>query len=415
MSALAHLLSRRPGPRYYRGIVKGNRALATAIAIATSAFVRDASAATWSQGTTPRLGQIFSIDKTGETSWIYGAEDVWGDGLPTFLVPEQQRDLRTAYAAADQSRFWARVYVSNASAIDTSVTVYVFIDADKNTATGGGTVSSVLSPQFTTESSPRGYEYVLGLAGNGTIAAVWTWQQSTQSYVTVATQPNDTAAETGQDIDPIRIGAGDHGYVQGNVLLSIVGLTPTCDANLYVRSAASSGPSDLDMSVSTTCVPAQTNGIPTILIPPAGCTSDAQCPQGGVCSNGQCVLAPTCVTAADCPANQTCTADGRCVPTGGGSCTTNANCPNGLVCVGNACVACTQGQNQCGAGMTCAPNGACVPSTGGGGGDGGLPAGSHVEGGAFNCAASGAPNPKVLMFFLGALFLWGSRRRTRRG
>src|SRR5262249_14138350 len=146
------------------------------------------------------------------------------------------------------------------------------------------------------------------------------------------------AGEVGTDVDPIRIGMASHGYVQTTIDLSVVGLTQACDANLYVRSARAAGPSDLDMKYFTSCVPAKTNGVPTIVtVTVTGCTTDAQCPQNGVCSNGTCVIAQGCATVADCPAGDTCTADGRCVPP-------------------TACTA-----TSCGAGMECAPNGTCVP------------------------------------------------------
>lgn len=365
------------------------RAPAVLLAMATFAHTRTADAATWAQGTTPHLRQIFSVDRTEEPNWIYGSKDVFADG-PAFGIPEQQHNLRTAYAAADPMRLWLRVYVSNATAVDPSVTVFVFIDADQNPATGGGTVSSVLSPQFTAEHSPGGYEFAFGMTANATIAGLWTWQQSTMTYVPVTLAPTDTTAEIGSDTDPIGIafnGTELHGYVQGTVLLSLVGLTPACNGNLYVRSAAMPPPSDLDMAFYTSCVPATQGGIPNIVVPPTGCTSDAQCPQNGVCSNGQCVLAPTCVTTADCATNQMCTADGRCIPATG-ACTSNAACPSG---------------------QECAPNGTCVVGTGGA-----LPSGSHVEGGAFNCAVSRQRDGGLALVVLGALLGLFVRRRAHR-
>jgi len=375
------------------------------------AWATPAAAATWAQGTTPRLSQIFSIDTTGEPNWVYGAEDVLGDGLGVFNTQEQQRDLRTAYAAADANRFWARVYVSDANAVDPAVTVFVFIDSDQNTATGGGAASTDLSAAFTTDNSLGGFEYVIGMsaASPGTIANVWAWSAPQTKYIALTTiNAGNSAAEIGQDTDPIGIGSGMHGYVQGRIDLNLVGLTPQCDANLYVRSAAASGLSDLDMSFYTSCVPARNgNGIPVILQPP-GCTSDAQCPQNGVCQNGQCIIAPPCATSADCPANMQCTVDGRCVPIPSGTCTTNTQCTGGLVCVGGQCGACTPGGTECGAGMTCAPNGTCVGGTTGGTG--------HVEGGAFNCAIGQGRGEWTVLVLLGiGLIAARARRRTHEG
>jgi hypothetical protein len=340
--------------------------------------------ATWSNGTTPHLGQIFAIDATGEANWLWGAEDVLGDGVGTFTAAEQSLDLRTAYASTNATQLWTRVYVSSTAAADTTLTVFVFVDSDRNVATGGGTNSTTLSPAFTTEKSPGGYDYVFGILGNGTIANVWQWQTTpSPSYVVVTTTPAQAAAEVGADVDPIRIGPASHAYVQGRIDLSIVGLTQACDANLYVRSARSSGASDLDMTYTTSCVPAKTNGVPTIVLQP-GCTSDAQCPQNGVCQNGTCIVAQPCATKADCPANDICTADGRCVPSTG---------------------ACTPGGTDC-AGTRCAPNGTCVA---GGGGDGGTTGNGEVEGGALHCNVG--PTPKsaaglaMLAALLGILFV----------
>lgn len=342
--------------------------------------------ATWANGTTPHLGQIFAIDATGEPNWIYGAEDVLGDGLQTFGPAEQSLDLRTAYAATNVTQVWARAYVSSTAAADTTLAVYFFIDADHNTATGGGTNSTTLSPAFTTEKSPGGYEWVFAVNGNGTFGSVWQWQTTpTPGWVVVTTQPNQTAAEVGTDVDPIRIGATSHGYVQGRIDLSVVGLTQTCDANLWVRSARANGASDLDMSLTTSCVPAKTNGVPTIVIV-TGCTSDAQCPQDGVCDNGTCVIAPPCGTATDCPAGDTCTTDGRCVPPG----------------------ACTPGGTDCAAGTRCAPNGTCV--------NGGTTNGNgEVEGGALHCGIGEGPGSGAVLVLFGLFIGVFLKRRLENG
>jgi hypothetical protein len=129
----------------------------------------------------------------------------------------------------------------------------------------------------------------------------------------------------------------------------------------------------------TSCVPAKTNGVPTIVIV-TGCTTDAQCPQNGICDNGTCIIAQGCATAADCPANDTCTPDGRCVPATG---------------------ACTQGGTDCAAGMRCAPNGTCVPGTG------------EVEGGALHCSIGPAPRSVLGFAFLATFIAVLLARRSR--
>ncbi len=379
------------------------------IAAGICALAPSAWGATWTTPNGPRLGQIFAIDTTGEPSWIYGAEDILGDGT-TFTPAEQALDLRTAYASTDATKLWTRVYVSSAAAADTTLTVFVFVDSDKNAATGGPTNSTTLSPLFTTELSPGGYEFVYGVLGNGTFANLWQWQAP--NWVVVNTNPTETAAEVGAAIDPIRIGASAHAYVQGAIDWNIVGLTQACDANLYVRSARASGASDLDMKYSTSCVPADANGdkIPDILVV-TGCTSDAQCPQDGICDNGTCVLATPCATAADCPANDTCTADGRCVPNGGATCKTITDCA-GLACVGGKCVACTQGGTECGAGYRCAPNGTCVAG-------GGTTGNGEVEGGAFHCDVSPTQskpfNPLAIVALVAISIAHRIRRKLSRG
>jgi hypothetical protein len=85
-----------------------------------------ASAQTWAAGTTPRLRQLIAIDRTGEAGWLYGAEDLAGDGV-TFDPQEQSVDLRTVYAATGAERFWIRAYVSSKGRPADTVSLYVFI------------------------------------------------------------------------------------------------------------------------------------------------------------------------------------------------------------------------------------------------------------------------------------------------
>src|SRR4051794_40659224 len=110
MCALKHLFggSRRFGQR--RWLMAGARVASLS---GSSAI---AAAATWvNNRTTPRLAEIVAVDAAGEPGWPYGAEDVAGDGAATFSPAEQTIDIRTAYAATDSARFWARVYFSDMS------------------------------------------------------------------------------------------------------------------------------------------------------------------------------------------------------------------------------------------------------------------------------------------------------------
>jgi len=100
-----------------------------------------AQAATWIAGrTTPNVKELVTVDETGEDLWLYGSEDIAGDG-ETFNPPEPNLDIRTAYATSDASRFWARTYVSDANAPGANVLVFVFIDADNNATTGESAAS----------------------------------------------------------------------------------------------------------------------------------------------------------------------------------------------------------------------------------------------------------------------------------
>src|SRR6266568_3128588 len=147
--------------------------VAASILAASSA----SAGATWiNTRTTPRLSEIVAVDATGETGWPYGQEDVAGDGLATFATPEQTVDIRTAYAATDTSRFWARVYFSDPNGVGAGLTAYVFIDADRNAATGGRAMGAEINPAFTTDPSPGGYDFVFAVGGNGAVAGIWEYR-----------------------------------------------------------------------------------------------------------------------------------------------------------------------------------------------------------------------------------------------
>lgn len=408
------------------------RALTAAAFVATASITLPAAAATWvGNRTTPSLREIIAVDATGETNWPYGQEDVAGDGLASFKQPEQSIDIRTAYAATDASNFWIRTYVSEADAVGTDVTVYVFVDADANTATGGSANAIEANTLLTSDPTAGGYEYIVGIRANGTIENVWEWRKNPApaGWQVVAAGNDTRVAEAGKDLDPIRVRTRQHGYLQAKVALTTIGLTTVCNAHLYVRSvnkAAGLGNGDLDVGKASACVPVDANGdkVPDIVVPPSGCTTDDQCPQDGVCEGGKCVVAAPCVSTADCRANEQCTNDGRCVPQGGGNCTSNDQC-NGLVCVGGKCAPCTAGGNECGPDNRCAPDGRCVdgPATGSGGNgngdaDGGivLEDGDRVVGGAFHCSAGRAGGSELAVFVLmGAAAVGTISRRRRSG
>jgi hypothetical protein len=399
--------------RMFRRATIGTLSILAALTIPTSAL-----GATWARGrTTPSLRQVVAVDKTGETRWIYGQEDVAGDGLASFTPREQSIDIRTAYATTDPTTFWVRAYVSEENAAGSDMIVFAFIDADANPLTGGKASAPEIHPLLTTDPSAGGYEYVIGIRGNGTIEGLWEWRAGQTQYVVIPPGQGSRGAEAGRDLDPIRIGRRQHGYVQATVDLATIGLAPACGANLFFRSvntAQGLGNGDLDVGQLGPCIPVDHNGdhVPDVIDPPAGCAHDDECPEDGVCQDGRCIVAAPCETSADCRADEQCTPDGRCVPQGGAPCTSNDQC-NGLVCVNGTCGACTPGGTECGAEHRCAPDGRCV-NGGGGDGDITIPADGRIVGGAFNCSTHGGTGGTELT--LGALLAVGvggaiSRRR----
>lgn len=167
-----------------------------ALAAASPLLASTASAQTWI-GTrkTPALTEIVSIDRTGEAGWIYGQEDVAGDGIGTFKQPEQAIDLRTVYAVTDATRFWARAYVAEPNAVDTNVKVFVFLDTDRNKATGGPANAPEIDAKLLKDPTQGGYEYVLEIHGNNTVGAVWAWTMAQNKFTATMPQPAQIAAE----------------------------------------------------------------------------------------------------------------------------------------------------------------------------------------------------------------------------
>jgi hypothetical protein len=340
--------------------------LRSALALGSLLVAAPALAATWTPPrTTPSLLELFAIDATGEPGWIYGAEDVAGDGLASFKQQEKNIDIRTAYAVADANDLWVRTYISDTQGPGGNVAVYIFIDSNKDATSGGSAAATTINAKFTEDPSPGGYEYVIGIKGNQSVIGVWKWDGA--QWATENVPPNQIVPEASTDTDPILIGDPVHGYIQAKIALSVVELTAACNANLYVRSSNETGglgAGDLEVGQVGSCIPtdANNNGVPDPLEDATkDCTSDDHCPGDGLCQNGKCIFPLPCLENADCKlAGYVCTTDGRCVPQGGGSCTTNADCQNGLVCISGTCQACTPGGTQCGAGLECAPDGRCV-------------------------------------------------------
>jgi len=389
-----------------------------AAVLAVGSFVVPAQAQTWSVGTTPELEQLIAIDGTGETGWLWGSENL-----------EPSVDIRTVYASTNAMRWFVRAYVSDTAAPPATVSVYFFVDSDNNPATGGGADANEINAAFTTDPSNGGYEYVVGVAGNGTIIDIWEWNAG-PAFTSINPMPADASAEAGTDTDPLLVGSDTHGYLQAMVNLGVVGLTQACDASIFVRSINSAGDSDLDVGALEECLPpdSDSDGLPDIIDDSNGCTSDDQCPGDLVCDNGDCVVgtAPECTTDADCAPNEECNAQGECVIPMGGACTSNADCGN-LVCKGTpqTCQGCTPGSDECGPGRHCTNASVCeddVTTGAGGAGGEGFRApddalGEDVEGGACACALwenRGRSGFAALLFGVVAAVALRLRRRSPR-
>jgi hypothetical protein len=381
-----------------------------------------ADAATWVGGrTTPILTELVTIDATGESGWLYGAEDVAGDGIESFKQQEQSIDIRTAYAATDQTRFWVRVYVSELNAVGGNVIIYVFIDADRSTATGGTAAAPEIDAKFTADSSPGGYDHVIGIRGNGSISELWSWDAGQNLFIGTSPPAAQAVAEIDQDVDPIQINDASHGYAQAMVDLALIDLTPACLANVYIRSSnttAGLGAGDLEVGQVGPCVPADgnTDGVPDIIVPPSGCTSDVQCPANGICVDGKCLVPVPCLTDADCKTDETCSQDDVCVARPGGTCQSNADCGD-LVCTGGTCNPCTPSGTECGTGRRCGPSGRCVDDINGGGEVvAGIPITpfEDVQGGALTCTAAARDSAMWPFVLLGlGLGMARARRKNR--
>ncbi len=392
--------------------------LAATVALVTMCVAAPTWAQTWVGGRTePNLGEIVAVDATGESDWLFGAEDVAGDGLDTFMQQERSIDIRTAYASTTADEFYFRLYVSDTASPGGNVSGYVFIDADRDDQTGGSAVAPEIDDRFTTDASPGGYEYVFAVQGNGNVIDLWEWDDAAGEYATAMTTPNEVDAEAGADTDPITRAAGNHGYLQGLIQLDLVGLDASCDANLYFRSlneTAALGDGDLEVGILGACHPADRNsdGVPDVIVPDDRCTDDDQCPDNAICVDGRCVFTGLCETDSDCDTGEECSTNGYCVVAEGDDCSENADCET-RVCESGTCVRCG-GDGDCAEGYQCAADGRCISAgdvPGGSGGTAGLELepDEEVQGGACTCSLPARSTGSGLTLFF-ALTLWFWRR-----
>jgi outer membrane protein OmpA-like peptidoglycan-associated protein len=374
-------------------------ALLAAGACLVAALPRPALAAWADERTTPHLRDLVALDRTGEAGWLFGREDVAGDGLGTFGASEQAVDLRSVYAARDAQRLWLRAYVASEQTPPADLKVFIFIDRDDDRRTGGSAEAPEIDPAFTSDASRGGYDAVVGMQGGTALAGVWAWSEDDAEYALLAPAPLAAAAESGVDVDPLRVFADRHGYLQASLDAEALDITPSCEARLLVRSSAGNAGADVDVGALGPCVSADGDGNGVVDLIEArdaeGCERDDQCPASGLCVSGRCLYPTSCRGDADCGDDEDCNADGICRAQDGGSCSADEACAGGLVCADAAeCRACMN-DNACAGESRCAASGRCVDesSRSGSGGSIALAPGQQVQGGAGICGL-GTPSPQ---------------------
>jgi hypothetical protein len=337
-----------------------------------------AHAQTWlPERSTPVLRELVAVDATGEPSWLFGTEDVASDGLNVFGAAEQAADVRSSYAATARDRLWLRVYVSARTAPE-ELRAFVFVDNDRNPNTGGPARAPEVDPALDTDVTPGGYEIALAWSGAAFLGA-WRWEASGNSgngsYRPLADlEPLEATVERGVDLDPLRLGPPQNGYIQTSLKFAPLDLGVRCDANLLVRSSSGNTLRDRDLGRAGPCVPGDgdDDGVADVAEPDLACQTDDQCPADGTCRNNRC----------EAPEQPATPGSGNGV--GGSSGNGNGN--------GN-------GSGTAG--------GTGVPES--------LPPGEVVQGGAFTCATVSPGRPaQGGLFALSALLGLSLLRRARR-
>jgi hypothetical protein len=387
-----------------------------------------AAAQTWAGNRQrPSLRDIVTVDRTGEVAWVWGREDVAGDGLSRFTDAEQAIDARSVYLRSDAGRLWWRTYVSAATRPGSGFTAYLFVDADLDATTGRTAAAPEIDAAFVEDPSGGGYEYVVGVRGDGQQAQLWGLDALGTAFARVATPAADLDGEANAALDPLRVGQNEHGYVQASLLETLVGITAQCQARFYIRATNQTqglGDGDLDVGESVRCVATDTNQnqVPDPIEPDAECLTDAECPSRGLCWNRRCWIAPVCNDDADCAATDRCE-NGSCVVRDEGTCRTSGECSSQL-CVRGQCVSCTS-DDACGAGRVCGPDGRCVDRSAAGVGGASnssnnqagtgaivLAEGERIQGGACACRVGRhAESPFAYWVGLGVAVTLASRRR----
>ena len=425
------------------------RAVALLLALgAASLHVEPVFAQTWTSARgTPPLWQIIAIDHSGEAGWLYGAEDIAGDGANKFEADEAATDIRSLYADADADRLWVRAYVAANADLPAELVAFFFIDVDSRADTGGSADAKDLWPAFSPDSTAGGYERAIGVHGNGELVGVFRWNASSRSWMKQNPAPNASAlrVELMRGLDPLRVAGNDHAYVQLALDHTLSGLDASCSGAIFVRSwldkPAERSFGD-ELLAAAPCRPKLDGlGDPAVLRP-GSCDADRDCPAAGRCRQHVCVFEYACSNDTDCRTGERCMGS-SCVKRVEGTCGDASDCM-GLVCDGGNCVACADnGARACASGLICTPNGSCADpqmltagsgaTAGHSGGGGGNNAGTRntedtyppgkVRGGSFHCAithGTGSEHgPHALWYTVPPLFLWllcrMTRSRRRRG
>jgi hypothetical protein len=241
--------------------------------------------------------------------------------------------LRSLYVDAQANALWLRAYVAASSQPAGPELVFFFIDRDGRDDTGGAARGADLHPALADDPSEGGYEFAVGVRGDASLEGVFQWDPALRKWVEISDYPPaDLRTELGVAVDPLAIGAADHGYFQLTVAHDLSGLTQSCGGTIFVRLLSDGSPRRSFADDAPDEIPCQSAndayGDPAVLRPD-GCSSDAECPADGICREHICLFAYPCTRAADCRSDERCS-DGQCVRVVTGGCTDAEDCA-GLV------------------------------------------------------------------------------------
>jgi hypothetical protein len=406
--------------------MRAPKSLLLGVAAALVAMTSSAHAQTWSlKRRRPSLFEIIAVDRTSESQWPFGQEDIAGDGVSKTDADEAAVDLRSVYADARAKKLWMRAYVAATVTPTPDSLAFFFIDSDADPDTGGSASDSQIFAAFKDDkvSSPSGYERAVEIRGDGTVVALFAWDTNKMQWAEQSdAMKMMVTGESGVARDPLRLAGDDHGYVQVELDLTVAALDDACDGTIFVRTWRDGDNKrkfgDLADAGSADCHAHLNRFGDPDLLHSDNCTSDDTCPARGRCSQGTCLFGYECSDDGACQTGQRCQS-GVCVRVLDRDCTYSADCDS-LVCDDKRCVACTSsGATACEASLVCSPNGSCLrapkpdnPLTDG---ESAAVSGERVRGGAFACTAAergarGGGGALVLLLALAALLRLGVKR-----